>query len=176
MELSYEIIRKVHRQELKETDLVKLPDNFFNEIRGFLETLQKEVQTKQYSFEDDGFRKYINLKKMIDDIFNLRYTKLIRRAVFSAKNNEKNIDNLSGKELKLYDELIKTTLKYIAEFKTEKDTEEGKQSMIEIIKEIPKFIGTDMAEYGPYNPGDKVNLPENIAKIFISKELGKEIS
>ena len=72
MELSYELIRKVHRQELKETDLVKLPDNFFNEIKGFLESLQKEIQIKQYSFEDDGFRKYINLKKMVDDIFNLR--------------------------------------------------------------------------------------------------------
>ena len=174
MELSYEVIRKLHRQEIKEPELVKLPNNFFNEIKGFLENSQREVQTKQYSFEDDEFRKYINVKKMVDDIFNLRYSKIIRRAISSAKGTEKNFDNLSGKEIKVYDELVKNTQKYLVEFKTEKEVED-RQVNIEIIKEIPKFIGTDMVEYGPYKSGDKVTLPENIAKIFISKELGKEM-
>jgi len=175
MELSYEIIRKVHRQELKSAELVKLPDNFFNEIKEFLEKLQKEVQSKQYSFEDDEFRKYINIKKMIEDVFNLRYAKILKRAVFSAKNNEKNFDNLSGKEIKVYDDIVKVTQKYISEFKTEKEIEDSKLIDVEIIAEIPKFIGTDMQEYGPYKPGEKVTLPENIARIFISKELGKEV-
>ncbi len=174
MELSYEIIRKLHRQEIKEPDLVKLPDNFFNEIKDFLENSQKNVQSKQYSFEDDEFRKYINVKKMIDDIFNLRYTKIIKRAISSAKGNDKNFDNLSGKEIKIYDDLVKNTQKYLVEFKTEKEIED-KQVNLEITKEIPKFIGTDMAEYGPYKIGDKVTLPANIAKIFISKELGKDV-
>mgnify|MGYP001617286401 CR=1 FL=1 len=44
---------------------------------------------------------------------------------------------------------------------------------IRILSDIPSFVGTDMKEYGPYKPQEKIELPTKIAQLFISRKLGE---
>ncbi len=44
---------------------------------------------------------------------------------------------------------------------------------IKILSDIPSFVGTDLKEYGPYKPGQVIDLPEKIAQLFISRKLGE---
>jgi hypothetical protein len=43
-----------------------------------------------------------------------------------------------------------------------------------ILKNVPTFVGTDMKEYGPFSEGDEVELPEKVAKLFVTRKLAKE--
>ncbi len=47
---------------------------------------------------------------------------------------------------------------------------------IRILSEVPSFVGTDLKEYGPYKPGQVVELPEKIAQLFVSRKLGENTS
>lgn len=51
----------------------------------------------------------------------------------------------------------------------------GNFSPVKIISDIPSFVGTDLKEYGPYKPGDVVELPEKIAQLFLSRKLGENV-
>ncbi|MDP2666940.1 MAG: hypothetical protein Q8P05_05580 [Candidatus Diapherotrites archaeon] len=44
---------------------------------------------------------------------------------------------------------------------------------ITILAEVPSFVGTDMKEYGPYKQGESVELPQKIADLFVSRQLGE---
>ena len=51
----------------------------------------------------------------------------------------------------------------------------GPSSPVKIISDIPSFVGTDLKEYGPYKPGEIVELPEKIAQLFLSRKLGENV-
>ncbi len=51
----------------------------------------------------------------------------------------------------------------------------GPSSPVKIISDIPSFVGTDLKEYGPYKPGEVVELPEKIAQLFLSRKLGENV-
>lgn len=41
--------------------------------------------------------------------------------------------------------------------------------MVKITSDMPKFVGTDMNEYGPYKTGDVVKLPSEIRAILVAR-------
>lgn len=62
--------------------------------------------------------------------------------------------------------------------------ESGKEEVEEQQKEtktvkfkaaVPKFIGSDMSVYGPFDEKDVANLPEDVAEVIIDKGRGEEI-
>ena len=58
------------------------------------------------------------------------------------------------------------------EIKTE---DNNKLKLIRFLTEIPKFIGTDLNIYGPFEREDLANLPKDIAKTLIEKKRAEEI-
>ena len=46
---------------------------------------------------------------------------------------------------------------------------------IRLTKDVPKFYGEDLTIYGPYNIGDIVNIPRQLANILTNKDNAKEI-
>jgi DNA replication initiation complex subunit (GINS family) len=47
--------------------------------------------------------------------------------------------------------------------------------LLRFLAAVPKFLGEDMREYGPYDEEDVAKLPENIAKLLIEKERAEEM-
>ncbi len=51
--------------------------------------------------------------------------------------------------------------------------QEGSKKLLKILSEIPKFVGTDMETYGPFNKGEMANLPVDVAEILLSREVAE---
>ena len=47
--------------------------------------------------------------------------------------------------------------------------------MIRVLAHIPKFVGKELEMYGPFNPDDMANIPDEIANILIKKGRAEEV-
>ena len=55
------------------------------------------------------------------------------------------------------------------------EPEEGYQ-VIRITSDVPEFMGTDLETYGPFDEGDKAQVPEDNAEILVNRGNAEEIS
>jgi len=46
---------------------------------------------------------------------------------------------------------------------------EDDEKKVKFLVSVPKFVGKDMTIFGPFNPGDTTNLPEDVATILEKK-------
>jgi DNA replication initiation complex subunit (GINS family) len=58
---------------------------------------------------------------------------------------------------------------------TENKEEENATKMIRFVSAVPKFVGKELEEYGPFEGEDVANLPAKIAKVLIEKGRAEEI-
>jgi DNA replication initiation complex subunit (GINS family) len=66
--------------------------------------------------------------------------------------------------------------KDVKESSTDEISNEPKPSkLIRFLTAVPKFMGTDILEYGPYDEEDVSKLPNEIADLLIEKERAEEI-
>jgi len=56
----------------------------------------------------------------------------------------------------------------------QKEVEEG-YKMVEIISDVPEFMGTDLESYGPFEEGEEVKIPEDNAEILVNRGNAEEI-
>jgi len=47
--------------------------------------------------------------------------------------------------------------------------------MVEIISDVPEFMGTDLESYGPFEEGEEVKIPEDNAEILVNRGNAEEI-
>lgn len=179
MKLSYEIIRKVHRQEKENTELSRIDEDFFDSLPEYIEEEKEKLQDMKNSLDDSVVRKLQNIKSMLEDIIYAREKKIINKAILKTKNNEDDTKNMILEEQKIYYKIVNLLYSYqrFAKGPFEQETKDEKQKTIKlkIIQDVPKFIGTDMQEYGPFEKETDVDLIEPIAKIFIKKGIAKEL-
>ena len=63
-----------------------------------------------------------------------------------------------------------------SDFKSAKEiVEEKKERLVRFIHAVPKFVGTELEEYGPFEEEDVTKLPVEIADLLISKGRVEEI-
>lgn len=54
-----------------------------------------------------------------------------------------------------------------------KETPPEDSVSIKVLTNIPSFIGADMKEYGPFEESEVINLPKEVAKLFIARKLAE---
>jgi len=179
MKLSYEIIRQIHRQEKEHSELVRIDDDFFESLPEYINEEKIKLNDLKNSLDDGIVRKLNNMKGMLEDIIYLREKKIINKAILKTKNNEDDTKNMTLEEQKIYYKLVNMLYAYQrlvkAPFEGEQREEKQKEIKLKILQDVPKFIGTDMQEYGPYEKDAEIEIIESIAKIFIKKGIGKEL-
>jgi len=177
MILSYEVIRKIHRLEKESTKLVSLEDDFFDSLQVYLKEEKSKIKQNEDIFDDSASQRLFNIKNMVEDILYLRQKKIINKAIMKIKTNEEDTSNFLGPELKMYSQIvtvIEDYHKYLDEvFNKKIAKKEYVLQKVKMLKAVPKFIGTDMQEYGPYTENDLIEVPENIAKLFVNKNIGE---
>lgn len=178
MKLSYEIIRKIHRLEKGSTKLVKLEDDFFDSLKIFLEEEKNAIKQNNDVFDDTKTQRLFNIKNMLEDILFLRQKKIINKAIIKIKTGEEELFDMQLPEQKMYKQITETLENYHGYIKSVFENKKAKTNYntikIKLLQAVPKFIGTDMQEYGPYSIDDVVNVPESIAKLFINKNIAQE--
>lgn len=186
MQISYDEIRRIYRLEKNTSKLVELPDDFYNVLLEFVkEEKERYIQSlKDFSIEEA--RDFANLKKMVEEIFLLRQRKLLNLALVSSRGTDDSRTGLALPEQKTFVSVVSLLQKqreWIGEMfgsttaaRTGGEAKELDVVMVKISKEVPAFIGTDMKEYGPFSPNQKVDLPFSIAKIFLERKLGERLA
>ncbi|MCD4759944.1 hypothetical protein K8R33_03580 [archaeon] len=198
--ITYETLYDILRREKDRVELQTLPETFLQDLINYLkkkkEILQSQEKKKSIftSIEVQKTRKQIeSIQKIIKELYERRESKIIQLAIISSRTNieteEKTVMLLEEHEL--YDSIIKKLdyyrenvlyqlsngdapkVKTKALKKPEKPNKTAKK--LKFLVDIPKFIGTDLETYGPFNNEEKTNIPNEIADLLIKQQKAEEI-
>ncbi len=168
--ITFEIIRKVQREEQRLPKLTRLPENFFSAIAEYLD------HKKGLAVSDDrkSFLEIKNVERLVEEIVNRRERKIINAAIINARSKI-TPENLTGEEKMFYNSLvvlIKDRRSGILE-----PIIAGKKEELNLVvfkEDVPEFIGSDMKTYGPFKKGDTATLPEDNTRILMEKGIIEE--
>lgn len=118
MTITYETLFEILRKEKNQEDLQKLDDDFFSELKRYLDDKNKLLAEKPrldqflegYENEQNAVRTQIhNIKKLSKDIFDRRERKIIEMAINKAKTGSTIVDSscLLPEEREFFNEQIR---------------------------------------------------------------------
>jgi DNA replication factor GINS len=186
MDLSYDEIRRIYRLEKNKSDLTELDEDFYNSLNEFIKAEKKKYLESLASPADAKPEDFNNMKRLVEEIYNLREKKILNRALLASRTSEADSGSMALQEKKLFQGLVellsrqRLLLSELFENNAEKGTAEEKKELdlnilsIRILKDIPSFVASDMKEYGPFNEGQAVSLPYTVAKLFIERKLAEQ--
>jgi DNA replication factor GINS len=170
--ITYELIRRIQREEEKQPKLTKLPEEFYSKIGNYL--IQKKRISASKVDRKETFE-IKNVERLIEDIFNRRERKILNHAIIAARTGILT-ENLTEEEERFYSQILQALkerrmnlLKRILE---QSETKEG---MVIFKQDTPSFVGSDMLNYGPFKEGDIAKIPEENKKILLEKEIVEEV-
>ncbi|MEM5766542.1 MAG: hypothetical protein QW423_02840 [Candidatus Aenigmatarchaeota archaeon] len=171
--ITFELIRKIQREEERSPKLSKLPDNFYQNVRNYLQqkrNILEKMEDRKSSIEIK------NIERLVEDIFNRRERKIITQAINSARVDLA-VENLTDEEKEFLEnvkDLIKKRREKILKELLEKKEEKETVIMVVFKEAVPEFVGADMKTYGPFEKGDMAKLPEENARLLVEKGLVEE--
>ncbi len=166
--LTYETLRKIFTEERSTNKLVKLPENFFKDVKDYLDKKSK-LQSKEDKWELDS------AKGTLEDLLEIRERKILTLAMYSARSGIVP-ENLTPEEKNFFDNIIKIIKDFQKQRKKALEEKPEKMVAIAVLEDIPEFVGTDLKSYGPFKKGDIATIPEDSAKLFVQKGMAKEIN
>jgi len=200
--ITYDTLYEFLRKEKYQNELQSLPLTFFHDVVNYLNEKeailksQKEKNSIFSSVETQKTAKQIeNIKKIIRELYERREMKIINISLLNSRSNiqKQETASLLPEERKLLKELQNTLnvykegilskllLNQLPDIKNEpksiktpkKETEITK--LVRILNPIPKFMGSDMNIYGPFEGEDLVKLPKKIAQLLIKKKKAQSL-
>ena len=163
-------------EEEKTSDkLVKLNPNFIDDLREEIESLKSFVlNSKDLDEISSKIEELEKIKKTLLKILELRKEKIFNY----IKIGDYEIENLLDFE-EDFVLAIKKAFKEYQHFIDNILTENKKRSdkkKIRILHSLPRFLSSDGNEYGPYEQGEIIVLPEREANLLISRNMAEEIN
>jgi DNA replication initiation complex subunit (GINS family) len=200
--ITYETLYEIMRREKFRPELQVLNKEFFedlvkyfNEKKSILESQQKKKSIFTPSETQKTQKQIENIKKIIRELYEKRENKIIQLAMFASRNNDNPLfQEMLPEERKFFKELLgvinnyrKNILYNLIEGKhpeikqPEKPKElktEKKDSikMVRFLQSIPKFIGTDLNIYGPFEEEEIAALPSEVVDLLTKKKKTEVIS
>jgi DNA replication factor GINS len=170
--ITYELIRKIQREEEKQPKLTKLPEEFYSKVGNYL--IQKKRISATKADRKEAFE-VKNVERLVEDIFNRRERKILNHAIISARTGMQT-ENLTEEEEKFHTQILYALKeRRMNLLKRILDQSETKEGMVIFRQETPAFVGADMLNYGPFKEGDIAKIPEENKKILLEKEIVEEI-
>ena len=201
--ITYETLFELLKREKDMTDLQKLDPSFFNDFIDYLNDKKNMLGKEDALFSGDEKKKVEtqidNAKRIIKGIYERREKKILNIALIKSRTKSNVIDTSAflENEKKLFDEVVKvldgfrsevidniidgkqisgTTIEKTNETANiEKSGTKKTTKLVRFLHSVPKFVGKELEEYGPFEEEDVANLPSEIAKILLDKGRVEEI-
>src|SRR3990167_2950499 len=202
--ITYETLFELLQREKERTDLQKLEPTFFNDVIGYIKDKKKIIEAKNDSmFANEERRKterqLENIYKIIKELYERREKKIISIALDRSRTKSSLIDTtaLLKEEKVIFDALASLLDNYRdailysvlnekmpfmqpAEIKPKEEFRPAIElkkptRLLRFTSHVPKFVGTELEEYGPFGEEDIANLPSEIADVLIGKGKADEI-
>jgi len=201
--VSYETLFDLLKREKERADLQKLDGNFFQYLTEFLK--EKDSLLKESTLESEekknSERQLENIKKLLIDLYGRREKKISGLALDKSRTKSTIVDTntLLKEEKQFFDDLINLFDRYrrgilfnildgklpiiegekenpqVESPEKEKEVKKNKK-LIRFTNAVPKFVGEELEEYGPFEEEDIANLPLKIADLLVSKGRAEEIN
>lgn len=192
------------KREKERADLQKLDENFFKYLVEFLKeknNLLNESAVESPEEKKNLERQLENIKKLLMDLYGKREKKISGLALDKSRTKSTIVDTstLLKEEKQFFDDLIKLFDLYRkgilfnifdgklptveekkesqpAEVPEQKDEIKKNKKMIRFTNAVPKFVGEELEEYGPFEEEDIAHLPIKIADLLVSKGRAEEMN
>lgn len=166
--ITFELIRRIQREEQRTQKLSKLPDNFYESVNSYMDT-KRNITNRKAVLE------LKQIERLAEDIFNRRERKVLNLALISARTNIPP-ENLTSEEKAFFEQvlaIVKGRRSEVLPSLAEK--EEGEKTGLIVFKEeTPAFVGSDMKNYGPFKKGDIAKLPDDNKKVLLDQGVAEE--
>ena len=203
--ITYETLFELLKRERERSDLQKLEPSFFSDTINYIKDKKKILEAKSDSVFAPEERKKTerqleNIYKIIKELYEKREKKIMQLALDKSRTQSNLIDTtpLLKEEKVFFDAatdlldnyrqailytVLNEKLPFMAPLAEKKRKNEFK-SALEISKStrlvrfahhVPKFVGPELEEYGPFEEEDIANLPLEIADVLINKGKAEEI-
>lgn len=190
--ITYETLFDIVRNEKKREELQKLPETFFQDLVQYIQDksalLTKSPDSKLFAdAEQEKTKKQLaNIKKFVNELYDRREKKLVNLALISVKTNSLLDDSaLLDEEKQILEALIRILEQYRGSLLQpllvlNKPNVKAKQTTnisktVRFLQPVPKFVGKELEVYGPFDEEDVANLPIEIANLLIEKSRAEEI-
>ncbi len=201
IKITYETLFEILRREKSREELQKLDESFFSNIINYLKEkeefiLRQKKNPDLFSFDDEkkSNNQLLNVKKIIQELYERREKKIINIALNKSKTNSNIIDTstLLPEEKLMFQDLVKHLDKYRLGIigkvlqnqlpslkeegkKKEENQEEENKKMVRFLHPIPKFIGPELEIYGPFETEEIATLPGEVVRVLVEKKRAEEI-
>jgi len=168
--ISFDYLKKILNEEKSSSNLVKIPDNFYELVEEYIKGKMKLAKEKKDEIE------IRNIKRIVENIFSLRERKILNFAIMNARIGFK-VQNLTKKEEEFFNKIVELLKERRKEIEKLNEIIEGKKEMEKLIvfkQDFPSFVGIDGKTYGPFKKGDIAKLPEENMKILVEKGIAEE--
>jgi DNA replication initiation complex subunit (GINS family) len=167
--ISFELIRKIQREEQRLPKLTKLPEDFYSSVSAYLEQKKKLKEDRRSAVEMK------NVELLLEDVFNRRERKILNFAIIAARTGIP-LENLSDDEKDFFDTIV-SAIKNRRNESLKRMLSDQKEELVSLIvfkEDVPEFIALDEKSYGPFKKGDMAKLPEENMKLLIDKGVAEE--
>ncbi len=203
--ITYETLFELLKRERERADLQKLEPTFFSDTINYIKDKKRIIDAKSDSVfapeeKKKTERQLENIYKILKEIYERREKKIMQLALDKSRTRSNLIDTSALlKEEKVffdsatdlldrYREAILYTVmnenlpfmnpleekKLVAEFKSALEVKKSTK-LVRFLHHVPKFVGPELEEYGPFEEEDIANLPMEIAEVLINKGKSEEI-
>lgn len=162
--LTHEAIDKIVKEERAEGKLVKLPENFFEDVRLYL---SKKAEI--------GDKEVLSAKALLRDLREKREKKILYHAIYFVRNGIIP-GNMTPRERKLFDAVIKSLQEFQKTMDEVIEGEPEKVKVVAVLEDVEEFVGLNMKTYGPFKKGDVATIPEENAHVLLEQKKAKEIA
>lgn len=179
MEIDYRRLKETIKNELESDNLTDLDADFFSLVREYL----REVNFKKPKNElhRELLEKQIDVAtKISEELFKIRLQKTLNLVILGDMDQ---FNNVLTKEEKFIFEKVSELIQKEKNITIETKSLRDKKSMyikdgtfIKILDKIPKILGVDKREYGPFNPQDMIIMPKENAKTLIKRSVAEQIN
>ncbi len=191
MAMNFAGLREAQRKERENPNTLQpLPSNFYDELSGYFSEKTKAVNEAKGREGDFGNavaeqheKELENARSAFKDLFERRLKKISKLALESADDSTMTVDatQMTEAEREMFDGLFrhfregkKAILSAVFAPKggqegTLKKAQTGTRLRVRLTSDVPSFVGSDMASYGPYTKGAVAELPERNAKLLVDK-------
>ena len=194
--MDYEELRRIQRMERNSPGLAQLPGNFYSQLAEYINSL---ISDYKKTGSADEIRKMENSVRTAKDIFQRRTQKIILSAL---RQNEKAHVQLVEIEQEYYKRIQDSISQMNDEFEnvlvgerpftgssaaqeaakaigTISALDDEEQSLntvlVRILKEVPKFVSSEMQEYGPYDAREIVKIPQKEADLLLGNGFAEKV-
>lgn len=178
----YEMLHEAWRNERENSEVQKLTNDFYATLTDYVKRIREESRMLDEKTVKGRLleREYRNARKMIEELVQLRYRKVLKKAG-AGKTVPKEF--LTAEEARLHEGILPLTEAYQAFLEDAlrghishmENMERLKKTLVRFLHETPAIVGSDMQTYGPFKSEDITTLPVENARALIKQRIAVEV-